>query len=183
MNSQLYKKIFGFIILYPLILFIIPYNLFFYSHKTIFLTYIANVDIIANILSVNFPKYFKNYYNINPNDISQYIFFNFITLAALAGIFTYGIVLKNNNKHSDISILACLILMSIITWTLPTQLIPYLTKKIIKKLNIKEKTYDVFITTIISLSFIVIEGILIHYLVFDNRLFKNTFLNEITLDF
>jgi hypothetical protein len=177
------KNVIGFIIIYPIVLFIIPYYLYFNAHNTLFLTYFANVDIIANILSINFPSYFKNYYDIDPEGISQYVSYNAISIAALSGIFIHGIGLKNTNRHSDLAILATLILMSIITWTLPTQLIPYITKKIKEYYNIKDKTYDILITTLVSLFFIVIEGILIHLLVYDNRFFKNTFIQNVKFKF
>ena len=69
--------------------------------------------------------------------------------------------------------------MSIITWTLPTQLIPYLSNKVktyIKTYTKKDKideTYDILITSIISLLFIVLEGILIHLFIDKNKLFTN----------
>lgn len=79
-----------------------------------------------------------------------------------------------------------MVIMSIVTWTLPTQLIPYLTKQVKQYLKIKEtdKTKDVLITTIISLVFIVGEGILIHLLINDNRLLKNNkYIQNIEFDF
>lgn len=179
------KMIIGYIIIYFFVILYIPYYLFIYAHNSLFLTYFANVDIIANILSINFPSYFKNVYDISPNNVSQYISYNIISLVALSGIFMHGIGLKNKGTHNDISILMSLILMSIITWTLPTQLIPYLTNraKNYLKINDIDKTYDVLLTTIISLSFIVLEGILIHLLVDENKLFRNNkYIQNIKLD-
>ena len=173
------KSIIGFIVMYFIVITYIPYFLFFYAHNTLFLTYFANVDIIANILSINFPSYFKNVYDINPKNVFQYISFNVISLVALSGIFIHGIGLKNEKTHNDISILLSLVLMSIITWTLPTQLIPYLSNKVktyIKTYTKKDKideTYDILITSIISLLFIVLEGILIHLFIDKNKLFTN----------
>lgn len=79
-----------------------------------------------------------------------------------------------------------LILMSIVTWTLPTQLIPYLTNKIKTYLQIsdKDKTYDILITTIVSLVFIILEGILIHLFIDKNKLFRNSkYIQNIKFDF
>lgn len=182
--NNLIQTIIGYIVIYIIIMLYIPYFLFYYAHNTIFLTYFSNVDIIANILSINFPSYFKNVYNINPSNISQYISYNTISLVALSGIFIHGLGLKNKGTHSDISILLSLILMSIITWTLPTQLIPYLENRVKEHYNIKDTTYDVIITTIISLLFILAEGILIHILIDKNKLFRNNkFLQTIEFDF
>lgn len=180
------KQMIGFFITYVIVLFAVPYYLYFFAHNTLFLTYFANVDIVCNILAINFPSYFNHIYNIDPNNPTQYISYNFISLVALSGIFIHGLSLKNTNNHSDISIFLSMIIMSIVTWTLPTQLIPYLTKRTKQYLKIKDtdKTKDVLITTIISLLFIVLEGILIHLLVHDNRLLKQSkYIQNIKFDF
>jgi hypothetical protein len=178
------KPFIGFIFTYVIVLFYIPYYLYFYAHNTLFLTYFANVDIVTNILSINFPDFFKNVYDINPTNIHQYISYNIISIVALSGIFIHGISLKNNNIYSDISILITLIIMSIITWTLPTQLIPYLVKYIKNTYKINDTSYDVIITTIISLFFIFLEGILIHLIVDKNILFKhNKWMHNIKFKF
>ena len=65
-----------------------------------------------------------------------------------------------------------MVVMSIVTWTLPTQGIPYLTKKIINHIH-NNKLYNIiskhkvqlFVSTLVSLSFILVEGILIHQIV------------------
>lgn len=182
--NNLIQTIIGYIVIYVIVILYIPYFLFYSANTTIFLTYFANVDIIANILSINFPSYFKNVYNINPSNVLQYISYNIISLVALSGIFIHGLGLKNKGYHSDISILLSLVLMSIITWILPTQLIPYLENKVKKKYNIKNTTYHVITTTIISLFFILIEGFLIHILIDKNKLFRNNkFLQSIEFDF
>ena len=185
MNSLL-KTAIGYIIIYFVVIFYIPYFLFYNAHNSLFLTYFSNVDIIANILSINFPSYFSNVYDITPKNVPQYISYNVISLVALSGIFIHGIGLKNEGTHNDISILMSLVLNSIVTWTLPTQFIPYLNKNVKKYYNINytDKTYDIIITTIISLLFIVLEGILIHLLIDKNKLFTNNkFIQSIELDF
>lgn len=184
--SEPSNTIIGYIIMYFIIILYIPYFLFFNAHDTVFLLYFANVDIVANILAINFPSYFKNVYDIDPQNVSQYISFNIISIVALSGIFIHGIGLKNEGTHNDITILASLVLMSIITWTLPTQLIPYLTNKVKTyfKLSDSDETYDVLITTMVSLTFIALEGILIHLLVTDNKLFRNNkFIQNIEFEF
>lgn len=184
MNEPI-KSIIGHIIIYFVFILYIPYFLFINAHNTLFLTYFANVDIVSNILSINFPSYFKNVYDISPQNVYQYISFNIISLVALSGIFIRGIGLKNKGTHNDISILMSLVLMSIITWTLPTQLIPYLTNKVKTyfKISDSDKTYDILITTIISLTFIVLEGMLIHLLVDKNKLFRNNkYIQNINFD-
>lgn len=52
------------------------------------------------------------------------------------------------------------------------------------KLSDSDETYDVLITTMVSLTFIALEGILIHLLVTDNKLFRNNkFIQNIDFEF
>ncbi len=120
------KSIIGFTFIYTIILTLIPYLLYNYSRFTRFITYVANVDLIANVLATNFPDYFNNTYNTKTNSFIGYLSFNFITLYALSGIFLYGLQLKLVG-HSDSVSFKSMIAVSIITFTLPTLLIPYLT--------------------------------------------------------
>lgn len=173
-----YTHIIGFIILYFFVILLIPYYLLDKSYFSLFLTYFANVDIIANILAINFPTFFKYIYNIQPTNLFQNISYNVISLVALTGIFIHGISQKNKGSN-DFNILSTMIIMSIITWTLPTQLIPYFTNKIKKRLHIKNIELDVLISTIISISFIIIEFILIHlYIKNINRLKIHKYLSK-----
>ena len=81
------KSIIGFTFTYTIILTLIPYLLYNYSRFTRFITYVANVDLIANVLATSFPDYFKNAYDTKTNSFIGYLSFNFITLYALSGIF------------------------------------------------------------------------------------------------
>jgi len=98
----------------------------------------------------------------------KYISYNIISIVALSGIFIHGINEKNKKERSDLRILASMIVMSIITWTLPTDAIPYITNKIIDILkythlyNKDSKFYDVIISSGVSIMFILLEGIIIH---------------------
>lgn len=163
------KTIIGTIVIYGVVLLAIPYYLLHHSSKTIFITYFANVDIVSNILSINFPSYFKHVYNINPDNVVEYISYNIISLIALSGIFIHGLSQKNEGMN-DLNIFTTMVIMSIVTWTLPTQLIPYLVEKTKEKLNVKKEDYDILITTLISGAFIILEGILISlYLHYSKR--------------
>jgi hypothetical protein len=160
---EVIKQCFGFCIIYGLVLIVIPYYLFRNSSMAIFLTYFANVDIVANNLVINFPSYFSHIYNIKPVSAFDYISYNIISLFALSGIFIYGIYHKNNTNLSDLDILFAMIVMSIITWTLPTNLIPYIFTKIKNKYNIQTDEWDLLITACISLLFILIEFLFLYY--------------------
>lgn len=185
------KEIFSLLILYIGVIIYIPYLLYKSKYKYIFLIYLANVDIIANILRINFNSYFNNLYNPNYNTILQYISYNLISLIALSGIFIYGINLKNKNKN-DVVILLSMLIMSLITWTLPTQGIPYITNKIIdyiEKKNIKNYFNEyifidkVFISSITSITFLIVEYILLHTLIFGNKYLHSIYFNNIKFNF
>lgn len=163
-NFSYTKSTLGFIIIYGIVIIAIPYLIFNYGSKPMFLTVFANVDLISNILSINFPSYFKEAYNYDPSGATQNISYNIISLVALSGIFIHGLS-KKNDKSSDLTVFISMVIMSIITWASPTQLVPYIVNKITEIFKInreKEKDVVILITTGISLLFILIEGILIH---------------------
>ena len=179
------KSIIGFIIIYGSVLTIIPFLLYNYSRFTRFITYVANVDLIANVLATSFPKYFKNAYDTKTSSFTGYLSYNFITLYALSGIFLYGLQLKLVGHNNSIAFKS-MIAVSIITFTLPTLLIPYLThylnklSKHIATNYIKEKhkskdetnqeikltddvidNISIIISMLIAIIFILIEGYII----------------------
>ena len=77
------KSIIGFIIIYGFVLTILPYFLYNHIRFTRFITYVANVDLIANVLATNHPEYFKHAYNIDSESIIGYISFNIISTPKL----------------------------------------------------------------------------------------------------
>ena len=159
----------GFIILFVIVIFVIPYLLNKYAPFAVFVTYFANIDIIANILSINYPAHFHHFYDpFNQRTIAQYLSFNLISLLALSGIFLAGL---HDPKMKTEERLAVMIIMSIITYALPTQGLPFLNKKIDKYIDSKggemiekNKEEKVFITVIISLCFILGELLIIQIL-------------------
>lgn len=178
------KNILGFIIIYGIVLIAIPYYLIKKSYDTIFITYFANVDIISNILAINFPSYFKNVYNFDPSGLGQNISYNIISLVALSGIFIHGLSEKNK-KVNDINIFVSMVIMAIITWTLPTKLVPYLVSKFNNIFNIKnDPDIDIIITTLISSGFLILEGILIYlYLNYKTLLPHHDYLQNLRFKF
>lgn len=160
---HLIKNAVGFIVIYVFVLVVIPRHIYNNFDIAIFLTYFANVDIIANNLAINFPSYFDEIYDIHPKTIFENISYNIISLVALSGIFIYGLNSKNNSNLSDVDILVAMVIMSIVTWTMPTQLIPYLFDNVKKWFSFKNDEFDVFLTTIISTLFILFEFIIIHF--------------------
>jgi len=164
------KDITGLIILFLVFIFVIPYLLYKYTSFAIFVTYIANVDIIANILAINFPGYFHHLYDpFIQRTIRQYISFNLLSLIALTGIFLTGINTKGLTKTERI---ITMIIMAIVTWTLPTQGITYLNNEVQKYLKLdgilkkeEDKKTKVLVTVLISLGFIFLEYLLISLIV------------------
>ena len=164
------KDITGLIILFLVFIFVIPYLLYKYTSFPIFVTYFANVDIIANILAINFPAYFHHLYDpLSQTTTWQYVSFNLLSLIALTGIFLAGIHTKGLTKTERI---ITMIIMAIITWTLPTQGIPYLNNKVQKYLKLdgilkkeEDKKTKVLVTVLISLGFIFLEYLLISLIV------------------
>ena len=164
------SDIIGFLIIYIGIIVIVPYLLLKFAPFSVFITWFANVDIVANILSINFPQYFKQAYNINPSTLTQYLSYNAISLVALSGIFIHGLRTHDRNK---LKTLVTMIIMSIVTWTLPTQGIPYMNNKIdayirSRNQNMSNKEFKqekIIITMLISLLFVFIEWLIIHFIV------------------
>ena len=161
------KTLGGFVTLYGIILSLIPYYLYNNANYSIFLTYFANVDIVCNVLAINYPHIFKQFYNPDFKTFPGFLSFNAISLTALSGIFIHGIYYcsKNVNKHK---ILMSLMAMAIITFTLPTHGIPYLTKLTLDT-DRHLKEYEIEITTAISLSFIILEWFIIRYLIINDK--------------
>ena len=159
------NDIIGFFSLYFIFVFFIPYIIFNYMSFEIFITYFANVDIIANVLSVNYPDYFIKWYSVYNDTLRGYLSFNIISVVALSGIFYFGI---KDTKRSDTERLVIMIIMSIVTWTLPTLGIPYMNYKVeeylINNEDITEKEYHKYrlsITIALSLMFFFIEYFII----------------------
>ena len=61
-SQHIYKNVIGFIVLFIFVIIVIPYVLAMYAPFAVFITYFANVDIVANILSINYPSYFLQFY-------------------------------------------------------------------------------------------------------------------------
>lgn len=162
-SIELFKQGVGFLIIYGLILIGIPYYLYRNSSFAIFLTYFANVDIIANNLVISYPSYFSHIYNIRPSTVFDYFSYNIISLVALSGIFMYGLDHKNNTALSDVDVFFSMVVMSIITWTLPTNLLPYLFNKFKEHYHIETHEYDLIISFVFSTFFILFEYLFISY--------------------
>lgn len=158
----------GFIIMYTLVVFIMPYILFNYASFEVFITYFANVDIVANILAVNFPDYFVKWYSVYNDTLRGYLSFNIISVIALSGIFYFGLASKGRSANEKWLIM---VIMSIVTWTLPTLGIPFMNHKVEdfleKNDNITPEQYNGYrlvITIAISFIFLQLEWLAVAYI-------------------
>lgn len=160
----------GFLVVYIGVIIIIPFLLFKYTPFSIFITWFANVDIVSNILSINYPQYFKQVYDITPETLTQYLSYNIISLVALTGIFIHGLRSQESNK---LKTLLKMIIMSIVTWTLPTQGIPLMNNRIDNYIKKQNKSLDedsfkrekLLITIVVSSLFIFVEWLIIHFFI------------------
>ena len=192
------KDIFGFAIVYVIILYVIPHLLYKFAKFTTFITYIANVDLITNVLATNIPSYFKYAYDSESKTLIGYLSFNIISLYALSGIFLYGLQLKLVGHNNTIAFKS-MIAVSIITFTLPTLLIPFLTRYIKKQakhiaiyyikgkhvevdetkneIKLTEEAVDhisIIVSSVIALLFILLEGYFI-----ENYIHKETITKKV----
>ena len=121
------KSFLGILFIYLIIIFSGVYICFHYFSITKFILYISNVDLLSNTLAISFPDIFKLAYNPNPDSIISYLSYNIISLVALSGTFISGLHMKSLGKSNSIA-LESMIVVAIVTYTLPTNLIPILTK-------------------------------------------------------
>lgn len=159
-KSTYFKRLFGFVVIYGFILSTIPYYLSLNAPLSIFFAFIVNVDIICNVLAINYPTIFGPFYNPNFKTISEYLSYNIVSLVSLSGIFIYGIY-HSKQQVSDKAVFASLITMAVLTFILPTQGIPYMTRYVLS--NDKSlKPYKLEVTSIISSIFVFVEWFIIH---------------------
>mgnify|MGYP003980988749 CR=1 FL=1 len=135
------KSFLGLLFIYLIVLCSGIYISFHYFTITRFLLYLSNVDLLSNTLATAFPDVFKLAYNPDPDSLISYLSYNTISMIALTGIFIAGLHMKSVGK-SDAIALQSMIIVGIVTYTLPTNLIPILTKlldKFIENYIIHEK--------------------------------------------
>ena len=163
LNSENDKKqVTGFIVYVILILMFIPYMLYLYYPK-ILTFYIPNVDMIANILTtINKPDIFSKLYVSEPNNILSYISLNLINWISLMGI-AYAISHVSYTRGIYYGMVAGGV-MFLMTYLLPTQLLPFLIKYIdkhrTKKMDLKKHEYIILyiLGCLMAISIIMLES-------------------------
>jgi len=108
--------------------------------------YLPVVDLIANTFTSagKADNLFREVYNLNPQEPLSYISLNFINLVALSGVSWNGIEHAMNKNDLGAGIRVTLI-MYLITYLLPTNLIPFIVKwlqnTVNKIFNLKDKPH------------------------------------------
>ena len=154
-----YKDALGYFIIYGvLILFMCPvmYNI---APFWLFIIYITNIDQLTLALTVSFPNYFNNVYTDDSEYLIPDISYHLIKIISLTGIFLYGLQMKLIGRK-DLEVLEGMIVIAIITYTLPDFLLPYVTKYFHHFLK-HIKNSKIIISISIALMFIVLEGIIL----------------------
>lgn len=146
------KDIYGFLLYITIFLMIIPYSL--YKAAPIFIMYyMANVDIIANILTtIKHPNIFGSLYLSDPNSIIQYISVIGINYVALISLFY--VVIRLHEKIKTTKAIAVASVMTLVTFLLPTYILPLFIERIEGWLATKNlgETIRVVIAYIIGLA-------------------------------
>lgn len=117
--------------------------------------YLPSVDLIANSLkAAGYPDYFQDVYDPSPKDMYTYASTNTISAIALVGVLwqTYDFYTETKKKYLT---LVKFIIMVVVTFLIPTQLIPVIVGKIKENEAIKR---DI---TVYILSFVLIAVILL----------------------
>lgn len=146
------NDIYGFLLYIAIFLMIIPYSL--YKVAPIFIMYyMANVDIIANILTtIKHPNIFGSLYLSEPDSIIQYISVIGINYVALISLFY--VVIRLHERIKTTKAIAVAAVMTLVTFLLPTYILPLFIEKVeewLAEKNLSE-TMRVIIAYIIGLS-------------------------------
>lgn len=127
-SHQNKRDIYGFILYLIIFIGLLPF-IFKRYVPTYFMYYMANVDIIANILTnIKDPKLFGDLYLSDPQTLIQYISVIAINYIALLSIFY--VVIKFHNKTTTVKAIAIAGVMTLVTFLLPTYVIPYVIEKL-----------------------------------------------------
>jgi len=135
-DSEWYHNL-GTSIWYLIFIIIIPIIIKFTISFTALRYYFPILDLIANVFSSSGQQelhIFKDLYSLTPNNVISFLSTNFINLLALVGVSWNGILyaIKTSNIWAGIAVSA---VMYVITYLLPTQIIPYFIQKVQKKID------------------------------------------------
>ena len=165
-NKELIKKYVIFFSWYVVFLFIIPKIISkIYSFDTL-RKYFPTVDLLANVFATVFPQYYFELYSSSPFNLTSFISTNFISLLALMGVSWNGI--HYYKKYKDMwFVIKLTLIMFLVTYLLPTQIIPFVIKHLDYRLDITSKVISfvsglLFVLLLVSIeTFFVTEYITI----------------------
>ncbi len=111
---------------YIIFIFLIPYFIKSMYSFDMLRFYLPVLDLIANIFasSGSFDRIFKDLYSLSPHNIVSFLSTNFINLVALVGVSWNGILHAFKRKNLWVGVTVT-IFMYLITYLIPTQMIPY----------------------------------------------------------
>lgn len=126
-NINIENQVIGAVIFYIFIYYTYKYLLNILPFE-IGILILANMDMIAIILSTSIPELFDNTYNENPENFFSYLSTNLINMVAISGILIHGAITTSEEgiKHG----IVVMSIMFFVTFLLPTMIIPYIQKKI-----------------------------------------------------
>lgn len=163
------RDIYGYIMYVVVFLLILPMTLYKISPIYI-MYYMANVDIIANILTtIKHPNFFGNIYLGDPDTLIQYISVISINYVALISLFYVVICL--HERVPTMKALSVAAVMTLVTFLIPTYVVPILIKKMERWLEpkqISERTKLIisYVTGILGgLGFIFVEKEIIEWFI------------------
>lgn len=137
-NYYTNKKVeyFAIALWYIIFLVIVPFFIKTFENFDSLRFYYPVIDLIANSFSASGGRegVFNDLYNLSPYNAISFLSTNFINLLALMGVSWNGIVHAFEHKSLWAGVNVTLF-MYIITYLIPTQMIPYFIHKIQKKID------------------------------------------------
>ncbi len=160
--------VYGFIIFIIVFIGIVPYTLYTVAPAYL-MYYMANVDMLANILTViEKPHIFSNLYTPEPNSFIAYL--SVITINYIALLSIFYVVINFARKTSTFKGIILAGIMVMITFLIPTYVIPNVIDQVEKHITsrFKSERTKLFITygfaLLTALSFIVVEKEVVEFL-------------------
>lgn len=171
---------------YLIFLFIIPYsiiNLFSFNHLRF---YFPIIDLIANSFSASGSQdeLFKDLYSLSPNNLISFLSTNFINLIALIGVSWNGILHAFHYKSLWAGVMVT-VFMYIITYLIPTQMIPYVIETFQGKIDeispdyLKQKSHITIFGKTLHIEDYIAGAILIIILVFIEYFFVQMYIKTL----
>ena len=143
--KNLQREVIGLVLFIAVFMLATPYALF-HTVPHLFPYYIANVDILANIIStIDHPSIFSNLYNAESTTLIEYLSIIIINFGALVSL--VWVVLHYHRKRPISKSMQVAAAMIFITFIIPTYLIPFYDQEVRPKIKqyIDDTTYSTIV--------------------------------------